>query len=343
MRIGSEQLPRHLQGRLASLYTVCGDELLAIEAADQIRARARDSGHAERQVVAIDPHFDWSQLLHRANSLSLFGERRIMDVRIPSGKPGTQGGAAIEAYCRSLPPDTVTLVTLPRMDKPGMATRWFQALDHAGVVVQAFPVERARLPEWIGRRLQAQGQDAAPETLRFLADRVEGNLLAAHQELQKLALLHPAGMLSFEQVKDAVLDVARYDAYQLSNALVAGDVVRYARVLEGLRGEGTALPLIVGVLAGQIRALLAVRRGRDAGRPLAQLMNQARIWGSQQKLAEEAVGRLGTKQLIRALRQAARIDRIGKGVAAGDAWDELLQLGVRLARGTARGASSGWR
>lgn len=335
MRISPEQLSRHLQKQLAPLYTVFGDELLlSIEAADLIRTRAREAGYSEREIFTIDHHFNWADLRQSSSSLSLFGERRIMDIRIPSGKPGIQGSAAIEAYCHSLPPDTITLVTLPRIDKQGSAAKWFQALEKSSVMIPVSPVERGRLPAWIGQRLEMQEQSAEPETLQFLAGKVEGNLLAAHQELKKLALLYPVGMLSFNQVKDAVLDVARYDVFKLSNAMMAADTVRYTRILEGLQGEGTALPFIVATLAGQIRSLTVILEGRDSGKPLMQLMNQARVWGGdQQKVVESAASRLSMKQLVQALLHTAKIDRISKGVAQGDAWDELLQLGLRLAAG----------
>ena len=332
MRISPDQLSQHLQKQLAPLYTVFGDEpLLAIEAADLIRAQARQTGYVEREIFTIDHHFNWQELQQSSNSLSLFGERRLMDMRIPSGKPGNQGSTAIEEYCRSLPPDTITLVTLPKIDKQGQAAKWFKALENAGAMVPVSPIERMRLPAWIGQRLGMQQQKADSDTLQFLADKVEGNLLAAYQEVQKLALLYPAGMLSFDQVKEAVLDVARYDVYQLSDALMAADTARYTRILEALRGEGAALPFILTILAGQIRSLIIIRKGLDSSRPLMQLMNEARVWGDKQKAVENAARRLGLKPLVLALLHAAKIDKISKGVAKGDAWDELLQLGLRFA------------
>jgi DNA polymerase-3 subunit delta len=332
MRVSPEHLPRHLQKTLAPLYTVFGDELLLCnEAADAIRITARREGYSEREIFTVDHHFNWSELQRCSSTLSLFGERRVMDIRIPSGKPGVQGSAAIEEYCKALPPDTLTLVTLPRIDRQGAATRWFKALEGAGVTIPVFTVERASLPAWIGRRLDMQKQSADDDTLQFLADKVEGNLLAAYQELKKLALLYPAGSLSFEQVKDSVLDVARYDVYKLSAAMMEGEAGRYSRVLEGLRGEGMALPLIVFTLAGQIRTLITVRKGLDTGRPANQLMNQIRARVDQQKLLESTARRLTLKQLLQALLHMSKIDRISKGAAKGDAWDELLQLGLRLA------------
>ena len=334
MRLNSDHLAHHLQRQLAPLYTIMGDELLlAVEAADLIRAAARQAGYIGREIFMVDHRFNWADLQQRSSSLSLFGERRIMDLRIPSGKPGIQGGAAIEEYCRLLPTDTLTLITLPKIDKRGSATKWFKALEETGAMILASPVERNRLPAWIGQRLGLQKQKAAPDILQFLADKVEGNLLAAHQEIKKLALLYPAGALSFNQVKDAVLDVARYDVFKLSNAMMTADTIRYTRILEGLRGEGTALPFIVVTLSGHIRSLITIRKGLDSGKPLTQLMNQARVWGDQQKAVENAASRLSVRQLIRALLHTAKIDRISKGVAKGDAWDELLQLELRFAGG----------
>ena len=333
MRLSPDQLPQSLQKQLAPLYTVFGDEpLLAIEAADLIRTKARQAGYVEREIFTIDHRFNWSELKQSSSSLSLFGSQRVMDLRIPSGKPGNEGSTALDEYCRALPPDTVTLVTLPKIDKQGQAAKWFKALEQAGTMVTVFPVERARLPAWIGQRLGLQQQKTDPDTLQFLADKVEGNLLAAHQEIQKLALLYPAGALSFDQVKQAVLDVARYDVYKLADAMMTADTARYTRILEGLQGEGAATPFILATLSAQIRSLIVIRKGLDSGRPLMQLMNEARVWRDRQKVMEQAARHLGLKPLVLALLHAAKIDRISKGVAKGDAWDELLQLGLRFAK-----------
>ncbi|GAB1719878.1 MAG: DNA polymerase III, delta subunit [Nitrosospira sp.] len=331
MRIHADDLARHLRKQLAPLYTVFGDELLlTIEAADLIRATARQAGYVEREVFNIDHRFNWTELQYRSSSLSLFGARRVMDIRIPSGKPGSQGSEAIQEYCRALPMDSVTLVTLPKMDKQSSAAKWFRALEEAGETVSIASVERGRLPAWIGQRLTLQKQNASPDTLQFIAEKVEGNLLAAYQEIQKLALLYPEGALSFDQVKHAILDVARYDVFKLSGAMMTGDMGRYTRILEGLQGEGAALPHIVGTLSTSIRSLIAVRKGADSGQSVTQIMKQVGAWGNQQKAMEGAAARLSFRQLMNALVHLAEIDRISKGVARGDAWDELLQLGLRF-------------
>lgn len=332
MRIKLEQLAQQLQKQTAPLYTLSGNEpLLILEAAGLIRTHARQQGYTERELFTVDQHFDWAELLNAGHNLSLFGERKIMDIRIPTGKPGREGGKTLEAYCAALPPDTVTLITLPRIDKQGQASKWFKALETAGTLIPVYPVERDQLPGWIGQRLARQQQKADSTTLQFLTNQVEGNLLAAHQEIQKLALLYPTGNLTFDQVKDVVLNVARYDVYQLSDAMITGDTARFQRILTGLQGEGTAPLLILATLAEQIRQLIIIRKGLDNGQPPAQLLQTARIWGERQKTVIAAARRIDPHALMQGITDAAEIDRMIKGVAQGDVWEALLQLGLRLA------------
>ncbi len=329
MRIKLEQLPQHLQKQTASLYTLFGNEpLLILEAADLIRAHAHQQGYTERELFTVDQHFDWSALLNAGNNLSLFGDRKIMEIRIPSGKPGKEGGKAIETYCNALPPDTLTLITLPRIDKQGQAAKWFKTLETTSILIPVYAIERDQLPGWIGQRLTRQQQKADSATLQFLAHQVEGNLLAAHQEIQKLALLYPDGNLSFDQVKDVVLNVARYDIFQLTDAMISANSARYTHILTGLQGEGTAPLLILATLAEQIRQLITIRKGLDNGQSPAQLLQAARVWGDRQKSVMAAAKRVNLQSLMQGLRDAAKIDRILKGVAQGDIWDELLQLGL---------------
>jgi DNA polymerase-3 subunit delta len=328
-----EQLEAHLARELRPLYAIHGDEpLLSLEAADAIRARARALGFSERTVLLAERSFDWSELGASAASLSLFGERKLIELRLPTGKPGADGGAAIERFCAKLTPDALALVMLPRLDRAGQSSAWFQALEAAGMVVNVFPVERSRLPDWIAARLARQKQSAKPETLRFLADCVEGNLLAAHQEIQKLALLLPAGDLGFDAVREAVMNVARYDAAKLTEAMLAGDRARLARMLEGLRGEGEAPPRVLWLLAEEIRAVCRVQDGIAAGRPVAEILREARVWGdARQALVGRAARKFPRAALLSALEHAAGVDRMVKGIVKGDAWDELLQLGLRFA------------
>ena len=334
-QVRAEQLDAHLARSLAPVYVVHGDEpLLSLEAADAIRAAARKHGFAEREVLLAERSFDWSALVHAGASLSLFGSRRIVELRMPSGKPGAQGAEAIQAYCENLNPETLTLVTLPRLDRATQASGWFTALADAGVAVDVFPIDRARLPAWIGERLTRQGQRAPREALEYLAERVEGNLLAAHQEVQKLALLAPPGELSLETVSEAVANVARYDAYAASESLLAGNTARYARVIEGLHGEGEAPNLVLWALSEDMRALMRIQEGLDAGRPMDALLRENRIWGPRQATMRDAVRRHARRALENALTRASAIDRAIKGVGRGNPWDEFLVLGLELAHGS---------
>ena len=259
MRIDSEDLPRHLAKGLGSLYVVHGEALLlAIEAADAIRTAAREAGYSEREVIIAEQHFKWAELRNSAQSMSLFASRKVIDLRIPSGKPGVEGAQALLEHCENLNADTLTLISLPHLDGAVMKSKWFTALEQHGMVISAAEIPLAALPAWIAARMLRQGQSTDADTLSFLAQRVEGNLLAAFQEIQKLALLFPAGPLTFEQVKDSVMDVARYDVFKLSEAMLAGDAERYARILDGLRAEGTATVLILWAVAEDIRTLAKV-------------------------------------------------------------------------------------
>jgi DNA polymerase-3 subunit delta len=299
----------------------------------RVRAKARSEGHSEREVLAVERYFDWGQLAAAGASMSLFAEKRLIELRIPTGKPGTDGAKALESYCANLAPDTVTLVLLPNLDKKSQDTAWYRTLASVAVVVTVAAIERAGLPDWIATRLAVQKQKAARESLTFIADCVEGNLLAAHQEIQKLGLLHPPGEISDEAIRAAVLDVARYDVADLSVAMLAGNTARLARILEGLEGEGEALPRVLWVLADEIRTLARVQTGLSEGQALPDLLSAARVWREPRKTLISRAARTVPAAVVRnALRHAARIDRMAKGVADGDPWNELLQLGMRFVR-----------
>src|SRR5690349_1294100 len=244
MQLRLDALEPHLTKGLAGLYVVYGDEhLLAQEACDRIRAAVRAAGFTDRNVFTVERGFDWSSLIGASQSMSLFGDRQLVELRIPSGKPGKEGADALKTLAAAGNPDVLMLVTLPRLDAATQKAAWFSALEQAGVALRIDPVDRAQLPNWVAQRLAQQGQrvpagEEGRRSLQFIAERVEGNLLAAHQEIQKLGLLYPPGTLTFEQVHDAVLNVARYDVFKLSEAMLSGDAARLVRMLEGLKGEG---------------------------------------------------------------------------------------------------------
>jgi DNA polymerase-3 subunit delta len=331
MQLKGEQLPAHLERELRPVYVVYGDEpLLVIEAADAIRAAARRRGFDEREVLTALPGFNWIALHHAAGNMSLFGGRTLIDLRIPTGKPGREGGAAIQDYCSRPSPDALLLVTLPGLDWSEEKAAWLKALGEAGVAVKLIPPTLAELPNWLAGRLRRQQQSAARDGLRFIAERVEGNLLAAHQEILKLGLLYPAGELTLQQVQEAVLNVARYDLDGLREALLAGDVARMARTLDGLRQEGEAPPLVLWAMTEEVRALALVKAGLEARQPLDMLLKDARVWGARQVLFKGALKRLDGIRANAALAHAASIDRLVKGSGTGDVWDEFLRLGLGM-------------
>lgn len=337
MQLRLEALDGHLAKGLAPLYVITSDEhLLALEAADRIRKAARAQGYTERDVLTVERSFKWGELLAANQALSLFGDKKLIELRIPTGKPGKDGSAALQSYAKDLSPDNLTLITLPKLDWQSAKSSWVTALQQAAVYIDIPNVERAHLPGWIGQRLAQQGQSAERQSLDFIADRVEGNLLAAHQEIQKLGLLYEPGRLSFEQVHDAVLNVARYDVFKLSEAMLGGDPARLARMLEGLKGEGEALPLVLWAVSEEIRTLLKLKTGMAQGRPLGALLKECRIWGPRERMMEPALRRVSLGTLEAALREAAQVDRMVKGLHArqfaGDAWDAMLQLALKVAR-----------
>ena len=327
-------LASQLARGLAALYVLHGNQpLLVLEAADMIRAAARAQGFTERETFVVGPGFRWGDLELAAGNLSLFGDRKLIDLRIPTGKPGRDGGDALQRYISTPDPAILTLITLPEIDWATRKTTWFKALIEAGVTLELNAPEREHLPQWIAQRLSHQNQQAPDEALRFIADHVEGNLLAAHQEILKLGLLHPEGELSLADVEQAVLNVARYDIDTLRQALVEGDPARCIRLLEGLEGEGAAPPLVLWALANEIRTLATLRTGLDAGQPLAQLMRAERVFDERRKQAiQRAVSRLSLAALRAALLHAAKIDRLIKGLGEGQVWDEFQLLALRIAR-----------
>ena len=346
MQLRADQLPAHFSRGLQRLYTIHGDEpLLAQEAGDSIRAAARAAGYTERKVFAVSgAHFDWSGLLGAAQAMSLFAERQLIEIRIPGGKPGKDGSEALQRYCAHLSDDVLTIVHLPKLDRQQQQGAWFGALDQAGVMLQVLPIERRALPAWIAQRLAAQNQhvaegEAGQQTLAFFADRVEGNLLAAHQELQKLALLYPPGELSLEQVEAAVLNVARFDVFKLSEAVLAGQVPRLLRMLDGLRAEGEAAVLVHWSLAEDIRALKRVKDALVQGRPLPMALRENRVWGQKERLFERALPLLAEHQLAHLVQAASLCDGIIKGLKQPDwplePWDALRRLALMLAQAVA--------
>ena len=356
MQLRLDQLSAHLSkgaGALKPVYTLYGDEpLLAQEAGDAIRTAARAAGFTERQVHTVSgAHFDWSGLLGAASEMSLFGDKQIIEIRIPSGKPGKEGSQALQQYCEAAQGNDglLTMVTLPRLDKTQQNSAWFTALDGTGLTLRCDPIERGQLPLWIAQRLAAQGQQVEPgeagqRTLAFFADRVEGNLLAAHQEIVKLGLLHPPGTLTIEQIEEAVVDVARFNVFKLSEAVLSGQIERTLRMIDGLQAEGEAAVLVHWALAEDILGLYRARTALDGGKPLPVVLREQRVWGPRERLFERILPQTRATALARLVAHASTVDGIVKGLRhpqwPEDGWEALRRLALELAQ-TAQGQAAG--
>lgn len=338
-----DRLIEHLQRsgqRLAPLYIVSGDEpLLVTETIDTLRLAARNAGYTDRTSMLMDARSDWSAVVAATQSVSLFGERRILELKIPTGKPGKSGadtlGRLADQAEKNPDPDMVILIALPRLDKATRDSRWMQALAHGGITIDVPSIERGRLPAWVGKRLARQNQSADAPTLQWMADKVEGNLLAAHQEILKLGLLYPEGQLSNTDVERAVLNVARYDVFGLRDAMLAGDVARTVRMLSGLQAEGEALPLVLWAVGEEIRLLARVAQARTTGQDVNGLLRKLRIFGAHERLALQALGRVRPAAWPAAVQHAHEVDRLIKGLNVPgrlrDPWEEMTRLALRVA------------
>lgn len=336
MKLKAEQLPGHLAGTLAPIYLVSGDEpLLSQEACDAIRAAARAQGCGERLVFGVEPGFDWGELAQAAAGMSLFAARRLIELRMPGGKPGDAGARALGEYAGASADGDVLLLSLPRADKAMQSAKWFTALERRGVLIQLWAPTPEQLPDWIARRMRARGLKPTPAAAAALAGRVEGNLLACVQEIEKMLLLHGPGAIDEAAVMDAVADSARFDVFTLVDGALAGDAARCVRVLRGLQGEGVEPVLVGWALTREIRLLATLSQGLARGSKPHALYQQHRVWEKRQPLLEQALKRHDLARWRGLLRFCARLDRVTKGQAAGNVWDELLQLclltaGVRI-------------
>lgn len=324
MQVTPSALAAHLAQSLRSLYVVSGDDpLLTQEVVDQLRSKAREQGYEERTVLTFaSARQDWGELAVAGQSMGLFSERKWLEVRIPGGKPGKDGSLALQELAQRQPDDSVlTVVSLPRLDKATAESAWVQALMSAGVWIKVDNVERQQLPQWIAQRLAAQGQRVAAgplgqQALQQFADRVEGNLLAAHQEILKLGLLYPAGELPTEGLDMAVGRVARFDPFRWSETVMSGRLLRAQRMLKGLEAEGTAAVLVHWTLAEDVRLLSQVHTTVAAGKPLPMAMREARVWGVREKWLERALPMVNASILADWLQGAHEVDGVIKGIAS---------------------------
>ena len=310
-----------------------GDEPLAqSECLDAIRLAARSAGADERSSFIVERNFNWQQIQQFSQSLSLFSSKRILEIHIASGKPGVDGGKALTELAANLIPDTTIIITLPALEREAKNSAWFNALQNAATLIELKEIAPNQLPQWLSTRLAAQNQSTDAASLAFIAHQVEGNLLAAYQEIQKLGLLYPSGEISAEAVREAVLNVSRYDAFQLGEAVLAGDTERTSRILQGLQDEGEQPVAVMNPLMWQLRPLVRIKQAEARGENVMNAMTNARIYGDRQSLVKRALARLSLRQLEAALQKLCDIDKTAKGVMQGDAWLELSRLCFGLAK-----------
>ncbi|MES2499377.1 MAG: DNA polymerase III subunit delta [Pseudomonadota bacterium] len=333
MQLDSDQLKQHLTKTLAPIYVLVGDEPLALsECLDSIRESARQAGADERSSFIVERNFNWQQINQFSQSMSLFSAKRILEIHIPNGKPGVDGGKALTELSANLIADTTTIIVLPTLERDAKNSAWFGVLQKVSVVIDLKEISPAHLPQWLAARLALQNQSTDAISLAFIAHQVEGNLLAAHQEIQKLGLLYPAGEISHEAVREAVLNVSRFDAFQLGDAVLMGDKARVMSILQGLKDEGENVVAVMSPLMWVLRPLVRIKQAEARKENIMTAMNNARIYGDRQNLIKRALSRLSLRQMEAALQKLCDIDKTAKGVMEGDAWLELSRLCFGLAK-----------
>ena len=328
------QLSGSLKSTLQSLYVIHGEEdLLRIEALDSIRAVAKQRGYLNRESYTVESaSFDWNEVLANADSAGLFADLKLLEIHIPSGKVGKNGGEALQQLAENLPRDTVTLIVFPKLERAQTQAKWFAALSKHGTMLEAKAVSSNALPAWINTRLQQHGLEAEAAAVALFAERVEGNLLAAKQEVDKLALLFPQGhLIGLQDAQESIANVARFDVFQLAAAWMSGNVRRTAHLLDGLAAEDEEPVLLLWAIAEDVRTLIRLSAALKQGKTVQAVRNELRLWGDKQQYASQAAVRLTAPRLIDALKTCAQIDRQIKGAQAGDAWATLRQLVMQLA------------
>ncbi len=333
MKLKPEQLEQHLQQGVKPVYLVSGDEPFQSDmACRQIREAARAQGYSEREQFHVDANFDWDQLQASASNLSLFAEKKLMDLRLPAGKsPGVPGGKALVAWVDAGNTETLLLISMGKLDKKQQQAKWFKALDKAGAVLQIWPVDAAKMPGWIQARMQSRGMQPDEDAVALLAERLEGNLLAADQELEKLRLLCGEGKVDAEQVEAAVFDSARFDVFALVDAALLGETQRMLRIFSGLRGEGLEAILVLWAFTREIRSMSGMAWQVAQGNSVEQVLSQYRVWSNRKAPVSAGLHRHTLRRWQGMLYQAASVERVLKGRAAGAPWDELVQLGMKIA------------
>jgi len=332
VQLSPEQLPRQLNSQLAPVYFISGDDPLRVmEAADAVRAMARSQGYDEREVLTVEPRYNWNNLTAASGNLSLFSEKRLIDLRLPTGKPGKEGAQALRDFTARQDEDTLLLITAGKLDASARKSKWVQALDQAGVVVFIWPLDADKFPAWVHARMQRKKLAPTPEAVALLAERAEGNLLACVQEIDKLYLLHGEGKIDVDDILDAVTDNSRFDVFDLADSVLAGEGARSCRILNALKGEGIEPVLVLWSLSRDVRQLVNMADPVAQGEAVAKVLARFRVWQNRKEVFSKALNRLPSQACNTLLRRCAELDRVIKGQAAGRPWDELLQLSLQIA------------
>ncbi|NOT84660.1 MAG: DNA polymerase III subunit delta [Methylococcaceae bacterium] len=327
MRLSAQTLNEALQKKLAPVYFLSGDEPLQLgEAADAVRKTARQAGFTEREVITVDAHFGWHTLAEAAGALSIFADKKIIDLRIPDGKLGNDGSKALQAYCEHPPSDTLLLISTAKIATTSLKSRWFEALDKCGVVVQIWPLDGKELVQWLQQRAARRGLSIEIDGIKLLASKIEGNLLAAAQEIEKLFVLQGDQLITAQVVAEVVADSARYDVFKLIDAVLVGRVNRLLKILHGLQDEGIAAPIVLWGLTRETRLLLSIQSQLKQGLPKEQVFRNHQLWDKRKSLINDALARLNRKQLFEVLVLSATADQQIKGQQRGDPWETLLHI-----------------
>jgi len=327
MRLKVNQLPAHLEKKLAPVYLISGDEPLQLqEAADAVRRAARKQGYENREVFLVEANFNWTGLLESAASISIFSDRKIIDLRMPSAKPGIEGAKFLIKYCELSPPDTLLVIMTGKITKASEKAKWFQALERSGVVVQVWPLGGRDLQQWLQQRMQNKGLHADLSVLKLLMSRVEGNLLAAAQEIEKLFVLYGTKHVTEQDVLDAVVDSSRYDVFKLIDTLLAVQAKRAIMILNSLKAEAVAESIVLWAFTRETRALINIKTALSRGERQDAAFRKNQVWGNRQKLMNDALQRLSLRDLEQVLLLAAKADRQIKGEQSGDVWRSFEEI-----------------
>jgi len=327
MRLKADQLDSALQKNLKPVYLISGDEPLQVgEAADAVRAAARRAGFSVREVIVIETGNEWPQFSAEADSLSIFADQKLIDLRLPSGKPGQEGSKLLQHYCKNPPDDTLLLITAGKLESSAQKSQWLQAIDNLGVVIQIWPLQGAELQNWLQRRAERKGMHLDNEAARSLVGRIEGNLLAAAQEIEKLFILHGPARLDKTMIEAAVADSSRFDVFKLIDSLLAGKLNRSVKILHSLQADGTAAPVVLWAISREIRSLYQMKTAVKFGENLEALYKKLQVWEQRKPLVQDALRRVGERQLQDLLASCAKADQQIKGQLAGDEWESLFGI-----------------